>query len=86
MPALKDSGCLQWPITVETAETNKCLDKDLEQTPSFFKEFLQNITRPRNPNHSSACCYIYILLWNSLLQIYKGINEKLLFSHLTYSS
>lgn len=57
MPALKHSGYLQWPITVETAETNKCLDKDLEQTPQFFKEFLQNITRAKNPN-----CFICLLL------------------------
>lgn len=54
MPAIKDSGCLQQPITVETAKTNKCLDKDLEQMPSFFKEFLQNTTRPGNPNHFSC--------------------------------
>lgn len=58
MPAPKDSGCLQRPSTVETAETNKCLDKDLEQTPPFFKEFLQNITRPRNPN-SFICLLLH---------------------------
>lgn len=85
MPALKDSGCLQQPITVETAKTNKCLDKDLEQMPSFFKEFLQNTSRPRNPNHFSC---LLLHLYPSLeffAADLQGKNEKVLFSHLTYS-